>query len=640
MPVLKAIGTLGELFPDQQIRCRVKGCGNSWTCAGDYAVQQRAGGGRPLERMCDRCHELFTALQDKEMACSSQGCEGKWLWTRFQQLEAQVQGRPHVPRGFCAACRDKKQTLQDRQMPCRMKGCKNTWIWTVSKQMMAGGKEPPAQLCDPCFKAVNTFQDRQIPCRMKGCKSTWTWNRYQQLEHQVAGKAADHPPKRMCPECLKRFNAAEDRQMPCRAPGCTGTWPWLRYDQLEHQLAADAAGKPAEEPHRLCAACNEQWQQLHDRRLHCTIAGCRGHVVYGRREQFDDLKNGRPERTEAMCEECVKALSGMATLPKSCSVTGCPGTWDYAATEQLADRYRNRPLPSDRRCPACEEFLKTHAAVDQACRDCGASFTLGSYEQLLIHTGAAKQPERCSDCARTLANRIHEAPPPVTHHFAVKMPVSGPWGSDPLVANLPRHVNHQVIAQAEAADCRIVVLGDEFAGGEEAPAWPEQVQVRLAERMAGRKICVINAAIPGGTSIQARLRLERDVIPFKPHLVLISLVYADAARSVPQELMSALCRELKQSGIRTIVVLPLAPQPELDKEAARDWKETIDRHYHAARSQWLLTVQETGVESIDLQTSLAPLAAKLMASWNRLNEAGQASVANLIANDIAGKNFL
>ena len=157
-------------------------------------------------RMCDDCFALMQTLEDKEMPCSTPGCEGKWIWTKYQQLVSIRCGHSSPPRGFCDECHGKMREMQERQIPCRMKGCRNTWTLTAAEQMKLKGKAPQPRLCDECYKILSSLSDKELHCRIRGCRNTLIWNRFQQLEHIRGGKSIDAPPHLMCEDCHIQHN--------------------------------------------------------------------------------------------------------------------------------------------------------------------------------------------------------------------------------------------------------------------------------------------------------------------------------------------------------------------------------------------------------------------------------------------------
>jgi len=101
---------------------------------------------------------------------------------------------------------------------------------------------------------------------------------------------------------------------------------------------------------------------------------------------------------------------------------------------------------------------------------------------------------------------------------------------------------------------RMVVLGDSIAAGVQvAPsaAWPALVQRQLDVQQPGAW-AVINASVPGETALQGLLRVERDVLRWHPHLVLIAFGLNDGrlAGPTPADLWrrELLCRGYLQPG--------------------------------------------------------------------------------------------
>jgi lysophospholipase L1-like esterase len=101
---------------------------------------------------------------------------------------------------------------------------------------------------------------------------------------------------------------------------------------------------------------------------------------------------------------------------------------------------------------------------------------------------------------------------------------------------------------------RVVVLGDSIAAGAPtAPsaAWPELVQQQLDGNQPGAW-AIINASVPGETALQGLLRVERDVLRWHPHLVLIAFGLNDGrlAGPTPADLWrrELLCRGYLQPG--------------------------------------------------------------------------------------------
>ncbi len=98
---------------------------------------------------------------------------------------------------------------------------------------------------------------------------------------------------------------------------------------------------------------------------------------------------------------------------------------------------------------------------------------------------------------------------------------------------------------------RVVVLGDSIVHGMELPeeqTFPYLVQHHLRAYANCQDVVVINAGIPGNTSLHGLQRLQRDVIRFRPHITLISFGLNDAnLRRRPQDIW--LEKELLPRGV-------------------------------------------------------------------------------------------
>ena len=526
----KAFGSLGDFFPDTDIRCRVRGCNNVWQISGEDALRNVARGrqARP-ERMCDECYAKFMALEDIELPCMKTGCENTWTWNRFQQLEHSLAGRPadRPPKGLCKSCRDQVNDGQDQEVPCRMKGCTKTWTWYRRSQVLSDDKKPPRRLCHDCFEKLKIIEDRQVPCRMKGCEGTWLWNRFQQLEHQLAGKDLDKPPKRMCQQCFERFRDLVDREEPCRVSGCNRTWTYRAYDQLERILEESPEAGP---PERMCQECYLFYSQAEDREIRCRNRGCEGTWTYTRNAQLHDWIRGNEKPAPRACDACNEKLAALEPRQIECMVPGCANTWTYEPPDQLRDQLQGRAAPPARRCKGCDEFLATHEAVTIPCQSCGQPIQWSGYEQLLHSLDTFVKPTHCPSCneQKMMLGRPPE-PELREHHLVIRVPGSGRWHEDELARNWPRHLTPAVIAKAEKADIRIVAIGDDltYCADEHDDTWTAMLETQLSAKL-GKDVVVVNAGMPGCTTRQGLLRLGRDLLPFQPHAVLFSFVFADA----------------------------------------------------------------------------------------------------------------
>ncbi len=101
------------------------------------------------------------------------------------------------------------------------------------------------------------------------------------------------------------------------------------------------------------------------------------------------------------------------------------------------------------------------------------------------------------------------------------------WG---LVPPGPAEVLRGVVVDAPPPSPTLVVLGDSIPWGYGLPtyqeAWPALVGRGLAER--GTPWRVVDASIPGETTIQGWARWRRDVLPWHPRRVLIAFGLNDS----------------------------------------------------------------------------------------------------------------
>jgi len=659
--VAKNFGNLGDLFPDKDLRCRVRGCTNLWTMEGHAAMRKLASedAGFP-ERMCDECYARFQTLADQQVACSSPDCANTWGWNRFQQLEAAARGYTGPPQRFCPDCLKKVGELEDKQIPCRMRACSNTWTWPRAKQLTAPDEKPPSRLCDDCFSKLKTLADRELKCRVRTCENTWTWSRYQQLEHMIGGKDLEQPPPaRLCKTCFEAFRQFADVEVPCKIRECERTWTFRAFQQLEHRAQHGADAPP---PERMCQPCYEFFTTIHDIERPCRNRGCRNTWTYTRGWQLRDRLKGRKRPPQLMCRACTEKRASLEDRQLECTVPGCPGTWTYVVDDQLKDGALKRQ-PRARRCDACEQFLVGHEAVSVACTQCSAQVQWSAYEQLLCERGTFVKPELCSDCA---GKEFREHTPPQTgpteHHHVVRMPAGGKWGSDPEIAAWPPHLDYEAIARAEQADLRVVALGDDLtlSSANREESWPFLLEQKLAAALAaeGQTVAVINAGIPGTTSRQALVRLPRDVLPFAPHLIIFSFAFGDSAvlihrhdqhwqpRLSPDEADTALamlCRKLKatRAGLLYWTTNPMFPHDhaaELKDPAFKAWADEQQTRKQQTLAHAGRVCAEHGIEVLDLRSRFEVngerSAKRWMVDWCNHNPTGARNIATWMADHI------
>ncbi len=663
----KTIGTLGEFFPETDIRCRIKGCNNVWHFSGETALQNVAAGkdARP-ERMCDSCYSKYKKLTPVEVPCAAPDCNGVWIWTPMRQLSAQLQGYKEPPKGFCENCLSKLQDAEDIEVECRIRGCKNKWVWPAKKQLLSGDNRPPSRLCDECYHMLRNLEPREIPCRIDSCRNSWLWNEFEQIEYLKSGKNLDEPPKRMCRSCYHTFKGLQDIELPCKVEECNRTWTFRAFDQLQHQLSNGADAPP---PAGMCKACFAFTSRSRNRSIRCRNRGCSNTWSYSRKEQLHDWLNGNSSPVPRMCKACQDKMEELDGRQVACSVPGCDGTWLYSAEDQVKDLClgRNEPLPH--RCEACERFLAEHQSRMVVCKHCGREISWSSYEQLLCHHGTFVVPEKCTYCAEqelALGAQKEVEDDERIHHHVVKMPASGLWQRDERIRNWPKHLDYEAIQAAEKADVRIVAIGDDitFSAENKNDSWPYLLEKRLNEHFKGeRSVVVVNTGIPKSTTRQALLRYQRDIAPFAPHLIIFSFAFADAylhflrdsqkwkANVQAEELhnhVEAWCQKLKRQKQKALCWIPNPLFPEDREEQDWDvdfgeWSRAQNTAYAHVLRLWRQVCTSYNLPVADLHSRFevngSKSAKKWLADWYFPNKTGAQNIARwlaefLICNDL------
>jgi len=664
----RSLAKLGDLFPDTELGCRVRGCPNTWNFGRRTSgPPEKAPDGTPRpERLCDECWERFKQLQDREVPCSTPGCSGSWTWTRLQQLEAERRGYRTPPRGFCDDCRQRMEALEDRQVQCRMRHCTNTWTWTRREQLLHPGEDPPQRLCDRCYRRLQTLEDREAPCSVPGCTGTWVWNKYRQLEHLLQGRSLNSPPRGMCQECRELLNSLEEREIPCRVPECSRTWTFTRYMQLEH---IRRNGPDAPPPKRFCAECYSFLQRVEDVQAPCRLRGCTNTWTWTRAAQLHAWLRGRSGPPRRLCDECNRRVRETPPKEMPCAVPGCSGVWIWSPEDQVQDQLLKRKNPPQKRCPDCERFLAEHQTVELRCAHCGAVIRWTPYEQLLVERGQFRKPEMCANCAaQWLVVDKADSDPPLEHtgHVVIRMPAAGPWQKHESISKWPPHLTYETIAKAESADLRIVCFGDDitWCGEDGACAWPALLEKKLQELDDGRQVAAVNAGMPGSTTELGLLRFDRDVAPFKPHLVIFSFTFADAL-VLPErrdgrwqevvsdervlEATARLCRRLKRMRCRALFwttnpILPALRTDIADRDMLRLWAAAQEARKRYVLAEQIRVCREAGVPVLDLRSRFevngTDSARRWMRDWRLPNEDGARNIAAWMSDYLRRSDLL
>lgn len=659
-------GNLGDFFPATEVKCRVRGCENKIHVSGEEVIQKLASGksGRP-EKMCDECYARLKTLEDKEMPCSTPGCEGTFVWNRYQQLEAHVRskgGEVSAPHGLCPACQESVKSLPDQERPCRLRGCKNTWTWTAREQQESGGKAPAPRLCNECFKIYRDLKDDYVPCRIKGCVNSVQWTKYQQLEHIRAGKSLDNPPPRMCEDCFKLFSTLKNEERACKINGCKNTWVLTAYDQLEIIRNTPEGEEPAM-PARMCKECFDFYTTAKDIEVPCRNRGCKNTWVWTRSMQLGARLRGIKRPQVKLCDECVKALMLLHDEERPCNVPGCTGTWTYRAEDQLRDKCAAREEPK-RRCASCHEFLQTQKPEVLTCGSCGKEFNWSVQEQLACKLGEFVKPEKCPDCVRSEIAGLAPADPStlVVSRPQIRIPTSGDWNMDEAIRDWPVRMDRDAIGKMENSQVRVVCIGDSATVSVDTKDqdWPSLLEGKLQERFGEcGKVGVLNVGIKGCTTAQGLARIQRDVVPFKPQLVVFSFVLGDSRLGLndikdaeeQEARLSKLAADFdefvgKLKGEQCTLLCwlpnPLFPQEcedgRFDQEQFKSWCERQSMFFDLVQGVVRKGCERHGIQLVDARSLFevngAKSAQKWMSDWCNHNEQGAMNIANWLMDRI------
>jgi lysophospholipase L1-like esterase len=85
-------------------------------------------------------------------------------------------------------------------------------------------------------------------------------------------------------------------------------------------------------------------------------------------------------------------------------------------------------------------------------------------------------------------------------------------------------------AQKAPGELRVIVMGDSCTFGDGVANWESYANVleeTLGTALPGRKVQVINAGVPGYTSYQVRTYLERELLKYRPDLVVVYVGFND-----------------------------------------------------------------------------------------------------------------
>lgn len=225
---------------------------------------------------------------------------------------------------------------------------------------------------------------------------------------------------------------------------------------------------------------------------------------------------------------------------------------------------------------------------------------------------------------------------------------SGPEGECPVPESFSAFepsLPKTVAALAAGSEVVVVALGGASSLGSAAGgaglAWPARMASALAGRFPAARVKVVNLAVPRQTAQEAAARLNRDVLPLKPALVIWETGTMEAVRGAAvdefRDTLQAALDELRAAGVEVVLmnaqfsrdtdaIIRFEPYLGAMRELA-DVNDVPLFHRHGLMRHWA----ETG--TLELRASTGekrrPLAAKLYDCIGR-------AMADFVARDGSG----
>jgi acyl-CoA thioesterase-1 len=136
---------------------------------------------------------------------------------------------------------------------------------------------------------------------------------------------------------------------------------------------------------------------------------------------------------------------------------------------------------------------------------------------------------------------------------------------------------HRSAAGAPRPAGPVLVVGDSLSAEYGLPRGSGWVAL-LQQRLAPRRIEVVNASVSGDTTAGGRSRLPALLAEHKPRLVVIELGGNDALRGLPLEMtranLAAMARDAKAAGARVVVVGMQVP-PNYGQKYSKDFADSF-----------------------------------------------------------------
>ena len=116
----------------------------------------------------------FGAIADREVRCRTSGCKKTWTWSRSNQLDACLAGKP-TPRRRRACARVAYgiyQNVKDVERPCRRPAARergSTSAAPSSPRRARQDRRSLSAVLRECEKELGDLEDRQVPCKTDNC---------------------------------------------------------------------------------------------------------------------------------------------------------------------------------------------------------------------------------------------------------------------------------------------------------------------------------------------------------------------------------------------------------------------------------------------------------------------------------------
>ena len=647
-----SLGSLGELFPDQDVRCINPRCRNTWT----WLKQKGDDPTKPPRKFCPECDAKLEGLTEKTMTCKEEGCDKTWVMTAKEQLFAK---KEQLEASYCNSCATKHNEAKNIEVPCRIKECDNTWVWTEYSQKKSGRKTPPNLLCGSCHEEQKKLKDIMVECKVNGCTEQYAYTPLLQLFDKKAGRPKEFRPRRMCKSCMDKLQDLKPVTVPCKIKDCKHTWEFSTYAQLEYY---NQKGKDAPLPHRMCGECFKTFNDSAEREIECKNKGCHKTWKYTKQMAVADKKRGK-ESTYRMCKSCYDRFNELKDIELPCQYKkyGCEQTSQLGRQPQLIAELNNKPNRAYQLCQSCLDFISNAKETAKACTKCGTDITFTPHEQLLEKLGKFTPSAHCSTC---LGEEIKEATAgeslSITHHtHVVKLPAKGDWNKDRAISALPRFVTHAKLEELVDSEIVITVFSNEFAmAEEEGESWPYKLEQLLRERHPEFKTVVINSSIENSSTPQALARVKRDLAPFNSDAVIFSFDHTDAkvktertekgfvpvldytkVAEASNELFAAIAHNVKghKAYITTTPVIPAYNPPEGLKGSQLDeWESRQRAAFNKCLAHSRSCAKNNDIAVIDVASRFGvngeESARKWMKDWFSPNDHGLRNIINWAAD--------